>query len=908
MTKTTRKPGGPPNGSKQVRQMPVPASFGQPSVTSETTSSRGMPVPFSTGPGSGSNMPRPSQAGASFSTSMPEPPQTSVSAGMPVPSFGGGSSGTQSASGSNSELPRFISSDQPPGTTPPASFEPGVVEVQFREGVSPSVATAATGAPAEIRSASETDLGSLNSILRRYQLVKAEPTFLTSHEEATAAQATARLQGIDAPHLAHFITFHFPEDVDPREVAQQLSRLPEVEQAVPVPTALPPSLAFAHAPVEAEMEPEVELPPIGNPLSEPLVGTSDQVVLNTVTGLENQWYIFRCRANFAWSRASAQNTVIADVDWGCRTSHQDLSSKIEQTYNAYDGSNDVTHGGSVFHGTGVLGLTGATVNGLGIAGFGYSAALWPVQADSGTGTALGGNAWARGIDWVRTTSSGGRRKVVILEVQTGAFGNYEQVPSVNAAIKTAIASGVVVCVAAGNGNRDASMDDSGNPIPETGSILVGATSYNSTQNVRASFSNYGSRIVVCAPGDSSHDLTCDNSSDTAYRNGFGGTSGATPKVAGTAALLLSVNPNLTHAQIRQILNSTGTAVVTDPGKPVGTFLNADAAVRQAAIGAVGRLEVFARGADRAVWHIWQTAPNNGWSGWASLGGWVDQIKSARNADGRVELFVRGSDNAVWHIWQTAPNNGWSGWASLGGWVDQITMAQNSDGRLEVFARGADGAVWHNWQKSPSNGWSGWASLGGFVERMVVGQNEDGRLEVFAQGSDHALWHKWQVSPGGAWSAWASLGGWIDMLDVARNADGRLEVFVRGSDSAVWHMWQTAPNNGWSGWASLGGWIDQLTVKQNADGRLEVFVRGSDRAVWHIWQTAPNNGWSGWASLGGWIDILTVNQNADGRLEIFARGSDDALWHNWQTTPNNGWSGWASMGGWIDVIDVDQNAA
>ena len=38
----------------------------------------------------------------------------------------------------------------------------------------------------------------------------------------------------------------------------------------------------------------------------------------------------------------------------------------------------------------------------------------------------------------------------------------------------------------------------------------------------------------------------------------------------------------------------------------------------------------------------------------------------RNADGRLEVFARGTDNALWHIWQTAPNNGWSGWASLGG--------------------------------------------------------------------------------------------------------------------------------------------------------------------------------------------------------------------------------------------------
>jgi hypothetical protein len=38
----------------------------------------------------------------------------------------------------------------------------------------------------------------------------------------------------------------------------------------------------------------------------------------------------------------------------------------------------------------------------------------------------------------------------------------------------------------------------------------------------------------------------------------------------------------------------------------------------------------------------------------------------RNADGRLETFGVGKDNGLWHIWQTAPNNGWSSWASLGG--------------------------------------------------------------------------------------------------------------------------------------------------------------------------------------------------------------------------------------------------
>jgi hypothetical protein len=199
---------------------------------------------------------------------------------------------------------------------------------------------------------------------------------------------------------------------------------------------------------------------------------------------------------------------------------------------------------------------------------------------------LGGNAWARAIDWVRTTSTSAR-KVIILEVQTGSWGNYEMVTSVNAAIIAAIADGIVVCVAAGNGDRDTGLDDAGNPIPFTGSIVVGATMYDPTTNPRASFlptwaSNWGARVDVAAPGDWYHDLTCSNVADDRYRNGFGGTSGATPKVAGTVALMLQCNPNLTPAEVRDIIKSTAAStVVTDPSKPIGGFLNTYEAVREA---------------------------------------------------------------------------------------------------------------------------------------------------------------------------------------------------------------------------------------------------------------------------------------------------------------------------------------
>ena len=38
-----------------------------------------------------------------------------------------------------------------------------------------------------------------------------------------------------------------------------------------------------------------------------------------------------------------------------------------------------------------------------------------------------------------------------------------------------------------------------------------------------------------------------------------------------------------------------------------------------------------------------------------------------NSDGRPEVFARGTDDALWHIWQQHPHAGpWSSWSSLGG--------------------------------------------------------------------------------------------------------------------------------------------------------------------------------------------------------------------------------------------------
>lgn len=397
-------------------------------------------------------------------------------------------------------------------------------------------------------------LSRLHGILNRHGVGKAHASFRMRHP----GQRRRRSQS-EKDHLSRFVDLHFPADADIAEILRKLRALPDVEEAVEVRPIVPPIPA------------------------DPLIGTSDQAAIDPVTGLQFQWYIYRCGVNRAWARVSGHGVVIADIDAGFLVTHPDLAPNIEvaHMHNAVDGSNDVT-AGDRNHGTGVAGIAAAASNNLGIAGIAYSAKLWPVEVDAGKGAPLLGDHLANAIDWVRGEDSGGRRVVINIEAQTDRGGNCEQNPAVRAAIQLAIRDGFVVCVAAGNGGRDAGVADDGTAIPATGSILVGATAYADSANPRCAFgnqaSNWGSRVVVSAPGDPTNDVTC-NCSALRYASNFGGTSGAAAKVAGAIALMLEANPSLTHDKVLAILVQTGSALNTD--EPIGVFLNADAAVSAA---------------------------------------------------------------------------------------------------------------------------------------------------------------------------------------------------------------------------------------------------------------------------------------------------------------------------------------
>jgi hypothetical protein len=352
----------------------------------------------------------------------------------------------------------------------------------------------------------------------------------------------------------------------------------------------------------------------------------------------------------------------------------------------------------------------------------------------------------------------------------------------------------------------------------------------------------------------------------------------------------------------------------------------------------GRMEMFFVAIDLinngSMWHQWQTAPNNGWSGWENTFDFPSGTQGFRtpptvgtNADGRLEFFATTTDGTLWHRWQTAPSNGWSDYDSLaapptGGNALSVTpaVASNLDGRLELFIVGADSALWHRWQTAPNNGWSDWSSLDApsGVELVhlppTLAPNADGRLELFIIGSDGTLWHLWQTTPNNGWSSWETMGSpaqagfsQTSIPAVGRSADGRFDLFAVGTDGALWHRYQTAVANGWSGdWETMGtppsDTFDQQStpaIGPDVDGRLELFAMGSSGTLYHRWQTAASNGWSDWETFSLAMfppaAVPALAGNADGRLEMFLVATDGTVAHIWQTAASNGWSGWESLG-------------
>ena len=130
-------------------------------------------------------------------------------------------------------------------------------------------------------------------------------------------------------------------------------------------------------------------------------------------------------------------------------------------------------------------------------------------------------------------------------------------------------------VAAGNNNQSVGIFTPANLGAVPNVITVGATTLN---DQREPDSNFGDIVSISAPGEEVFSPTffTEPLLDAGDYEFFSGTSASAPLVTGVAGLIKAIKPDLTPAQIKQILIETGDPISTD--KPIGPRLNAYKAV------------------------------------------------------------------------------------------------------------------------------------------------------------------------------------------------------------------------------------------------------------------------------------------------------------------------------------------
>lgn len=283
--------------------------------------------------------------------------------------------------------------------------------------------------------------------------------------------------------------------------------------------------------------------------------------------LNNQWWALDLNVPAAWNYASGKGVTIADCDAGYYHNEPDLFPNMILNQR-YDLSNQrgpyvVDDGSMTSHGTAVAAIMVGVKDGRGTNGIAYNAKLVPLQNynyDSSDGLDKE-EATARCV--LRAISIP-NVQIIVLENQTQT-GSSETFSGTRNAVRLAIKSGIIVVGAAGNSGLQLQAEQQ----DDTGSIIVGAIDQGGSMS---SFSNYGRRVDIAAFGHSLFTLHGPNG-EMGY---FGGTSGATPQVAATVALMKEVNPWMTPSLAKQILINT--RITSYYNNLVGGQLNTEAAV------------------------------------------------------------------------------------------------------------------------------------------------------------------------------------------------------------------------------------------------------------------------------------------------------------------------------------------
>lgn len=247
--------------------------------------------------------------------------------------------------------------------------------------------------------------------------------------------------------------------------------------------------------------------------------------------------------------ADGAGTNIAVIDSGVDAAHPQLRGKVSRGTDFLGGTADGRLD-CVGHGTGVASIMVATpatdVTGQ-LRGLAPAATVVPIRVSErvdsdgqASGETVEAGDFARAIDWAVDKDKGNATVINMSLVMTADH------KAVRAAVRKALAAGVVIVAAVGN------QAERGNPVPYPaaypGVIGVGAIGED---GLLRSYSQHGPYVDLVAPGGA---VTV-ASPQQGYRLGDG-TSYAAPFVSATAALIRQRFPGLSPAEVARRLEAT----------------------------------------------------------------------------------------------------------------------------------------------------------------------------------------------------------------------------------------------------------------------------------------------------------------------------------------------------------------
>ncbi len=270
-------------------------------------------------------------------------------------------------------------------------------------------------------------------------------------------------------------------------------------------------------------------------------------------------------ATLAWDiTRGSRNITVAVIDDGFDIGHSDFAStgKIRAPKDFGQADADPSPVSQYDnHGTACAGVAVADENGSGVVGMAPECGLMPIR-------------WSGTVSDADIRDQFDHPRLNGADVISCSWGVTSEFFTLSTSMKRSISKaasegrsgkGCVIVFAAGNSNHD--IDDP--PHTRDGFAIhpdVIAVAASNSRDKRSHYSNFGDAIWVCAPSSGAGGLgivTTDRRGTSGYQSGdyttverFGGTSSATPLVAGICALMLSVNPELTAKDVKEILRET----------------------------------------------------------------------------------------------------------------------------------------------------------------------------------------------------------------------------------------------------------------------------------------------------------------------------------------------------------------